>query len=61
MDIESGDLMECIEDNEELQPQSTADYTVAPNDHDYADEPKPLLEQLQAARLHIEEQQQKWD
>ena len=52
--------MECIEDNEELQPQSIVDYTVAPNDHDYAEEPKPLLE-LQAVRLHIEEQQQNLD
>ena len=59
LDTESDDLMECREDNDENQPQSTDDHTVAPNDPDYADEPKPLLEQLQAARLRIEEQQQK--
>ena len=57
LDTESGELMECIEDNEEVQSQPIVDYTVAPNGHDYAEEPKPLLEQLQTARLRLVEQQ----
>ena len=40
LQTESGDLMEWVKDNEEVKPQSTVDYTVAPTYHYYADEPK---------------------